>query len=398
MESIQNMRNAFEQLYGRQAQRAFSACGRSELIGNHTDHQHGLVIACGVNLSAVALVAENGRGELRLASKGFPSCAVALDDTKPAPDEYGTTKALLRGVLAGVCERGAHPFGLDLYVVSNVLSGSGLSSSAAIEVLLAGVLNAYYLDGALDGIALAKIGQHAENVFFGKPSGLMDQMACALGGIQFFDFSDPASPLAERLPFDFDRANHSLVVIDSGADHADLTDCYAAITRELAALDGFFGETALRDVNESDFYASLPVLRRLFGDRTMLRAMHVFDENRRVLAAKDALERDDFAAFLDALNASGDSSYMLLQNVIAEGHTNAQAVAFVICYAKKVLNGRGAVRVHGGGFAGTVLAVVPNDFLADFTAEMDRVLTPGACRVLSVRKRGVYELPLEELA
>ena len=396
MESIQNMRNAFEQLYGRQAERTFSSCGRVELIGNHTDHQRGLVIACGVNLSAVALAAPNDRNELRLVSKGFPACAVALDETEPDPKEYGTTTALLRGVLHGVIERGANPFGLDLYAVSNVLSGSGLSSSAAIEVLLAGVLNAYYLDGALDGIALARIGQHAENVYFGKPSGLMDQMACALGGIEFFDFSDPALPMAERLPFDFAGTGHSLVIIDSGADHANLTDCYAAITRELAALDGFFGANALRDVNEDDFYASLPVLRRLFGDRTMLRAMHVFDENRRVFRAREALLNNDFQTFLDQLNASGESSYTMLQNVIAEGHENAQAVAFVICYAKKLLKGRGAVRVHGGGFAGTVLAVVPDDLLNDFIAEMDRVLAPGACRPLTVRKRGVYELPKED--
>lgn len=396
MESILEMRETFQALYGHKAERAFSSCGRVELVGNHTDHQHGLVIACGVNLSAVALVALNGRNELRLASKGFPSCSVALDALDPDPNEYGTTTALLRGVLHGVVERGASPYGLDLYVVSNVLSGSGLSSSAAIEVLLAGVMNGCYLDGALDGIALAKIGQHAENVYFGKPSGLMDQMACALGGISFFDFSDPAVPQADRIPFDFDSANHALVVIDSGADHANLTDCYAAITRELAALNSFFGETALRDVSETDFYASLPVLRRMFGDRTMLRAMHVFDENRRVLAARDALLQNDFDAFLAALNASGESSYTMLQNVIAEGHANAQAVAFTICYAKKLLNGRGAVRVHGGGFAGTVLAVVPNDTVNDFIAEMDRVLTPGAAKQLNVRKRGVYEFHLED--
>ena len=197
-----------------------------------------------------------------------------------------------------------------------MLSGSGLSSSAAIEVLLAGVMEGFYLDGDLDEIALAVIGQRAENVYFGKPSGLLDQMACALGGIQFFDFSDPAAPLAERIQFDFATSGHTLVVIDTGADHADLTDCYAAITRELAALDGFFGATALRDVNEHDFYASLPVLRRLFGDRTMLRAMHVFDENRRVLKARDALLNRDFQTFLDQLNASGESSYTMLQNVI----------------------------------------------------------------------------------
>ena len=396
MESIQEMQTVFASLYGHNAQRAYTSCGRSELIGNHTDHQHGLVIACGVNLSAVALAAPNDRNELRLASKGFPSCSVSLTDLKPDPKEYGTTTALLRGVLAGVVERGANPFGLDLYVVSNVLSGSGLSSSAAIEVLLAGVLNGYYLDDELDGITLARIGQHAENVYFGKPSGLMDQMACALGGIAYFDFSDPIMPLAERLQFDFASTNHALVVIDSGADHADLTDCYAAITRELAAIDAFFGVSALRDVNEADFYASLPVLRRLFGDRAVLRAMHVFDENLRVQKAREALLSNDFQTFLDLLNASGESSYTMLQNVIAEGHVNAQAVAFVICYAKRLLKGRGAVRVHGGGFAGTVLAIVPNDFLNDFVSEMDRVLAPGACKPLTVRKRGVYQLHFDD--
>ena len=396
MESIDNMRKEFESLFGRRASRAFTACGRSELIGNHTDHQHGLVLACGVNLSAVALAAPNDLNTIRLVSKGFSECSVAIDRLDPDPGEYGTTTALLRGVLNGIVDHGANPFGLDIYVVSNVLSGSGLSSSAAIEVLLAGVMNGYYLDGELDEISLAMIGQRAENVYFGKPSGLLDQMACALGGIQFFDFSDPAVPVAERVNYDFSTSGYALVIIDTGADHAGLTDCYAAITRELSGINAFFGASALRDVSEDDFIASLPVLRRMFGDRAALRAMHVFEENRRVMKAKEALLRNDFDLFLAQLNASGDSSYMLLQNVIAEGHDNAQAVAFTICYAKKLLNGKGAVRVHGGGFAGTVLAIVPNDMLDEFCAEMDRVLTPGACKPLSVRKRGVYELHTED--
>ena len=396
MESIDNMRRAFQNEFGHAPERAFSACGRSELIGNHTDHQHGLVLACGVNLSALALAAPNGRNEVRLVSKGFPACSVMIDALEPDPKEYGTTTALLRGVLHGLTARGAQPFGLDIYVVSNVLSGSGLSSSAAIEVLLAGVMNGYYLHGDLDGTALAVIGQHAENIYFGKPSGLLDQMACALGGIQFFDFSDPAEPIAQRVDFDFSQSGHALVIIDTGADHAGLTDCYAAITQELFALDGFFGASALRDVSEEDFYAALPVLRRLFGDRAALRAMHVFDENKRVMKAKQALLDNDFDTFLAQLNASGDSSFMMLQNVIAEGHAQAQAVAFTICFAKKLLHGRGAVRVHGGGFAGTVLAIVPNDMVDDFCAGMDRVLTPGASKPLSVRKRGVYELHLED--
>ena len=396
MESIENMQKEFETIFGHASKRAFTSCGRSELIGNHTDHQHGMVLACGVNLSAVALAAPSDRNEIRLVSKGFPACSVMLDALEPDPNEYGTTTALLRGVLSGIVQRGANPFGLDIYLVSNVLSGSGLSSSAAIEVLLAGVMEGFYLDGDLDEIALAMIGQRAENVYFGKPSGLLDQMACALGGIQFFDFADPAVPSAERVNFDFAKSGHSLVIIDSGVDHAKLNDCYAAITRELSSVDSFFGATALRDVSEDDFYASLPVLRRLFGDRAVLRAMHVFHENKRVLIAKAALEQNDFNTFLAALNASGESSYMMLQNVIAEGHENAQAVAFTICYAKKLLNGKGAVRVHGGGFAGTVLAIVPNDMLDDFCADMERVLSPGACHPLSVRKRGVYELHLED--
>ena len=396
MDSIETMRTTFFEKYGRPAERAFSSCGRVELIGNHTDHQRGLVLAAGVNLSAVALAAPNDLHEIRLCSEGFSDCSVALDALSPDPAEYGTTAALLRGVLYGLVARGANPFGLDLYVKSHVLAGSGLSSSAAIEVLLAGVLNAYYLDGALDRVALAKIGQHAENVYFGKPSGLMDQMACALGGICLFDFADPASPEYECIPFEFSKSGHAIVVIDTGADHADLTDCYAAIPRELAEIDAFFGASALRDVSESDFYAALPVLRRLFGDRAVLRAMHIFDENKRVREAETALRSNDFPAFLSALNASGDSSFTMLQNVIAEGHEKAQAVAFTVCRAKKLLNGRGAVRVHGGGFAGTVLAIVPNDALDAFIAEMDRVLTPGACRTLQVRSRGVYELYEEE--
>ena len=396
MDSIETMRSLFFEKYGRPAQRAFSSCGRVELVGNHTDHQRGLVLAAGVDLSAVALAAPNDLNEIRLFSEGFRNCSVALDALMPDPAEYGTTAALLRGVLAGLVERGANPFGLDLYVKSHVSAGSGLSSSAAIEVLLAGVLNAYYLDGTLDRVALAKIGQHAENVYFGKPSGLMDQMACALGGVSFFDFADPSSPEYERVPFDFSESGHTIVVIDSGADHADLTDCYAAIPRELSEIAAFFGASALRDVCETDFLAALPVLRRLCGDRAVLRAMHVFDENRRVLQAKNALLSNDFPAFLRTLNESGDSSYAMLQNVIAEGSEKAQAVAFTICWAKKLLKGRGAVRVHGGGFAGTVLAIVPDDALDSFVADADRVLAPGACRALHIRKRGVYELYEED--
>lgn len=390
------MKESFQNEFHHLSQRMFSACGRVELIGNHTDHQHGLVIASGVNLSAFALAAPNDRNELRLCSKGFSTCSVSLNETAPDPSEYGTTTALLRGVLAGMVERGANPFGLDIYIVSDVLSGSGLSSSAAIEVLLGGVLNGYYLNGDLDEIAIAKIGQHAENVYFGKPSGLMDQMACAIGGISCFDFADPASPYADRIQYDFTESDHSLVIINTGADHSNLTDCYAAITRELADIDSFFGVSALRDVSEVDFYASIPVLRRLFGDRAVLRAMHIFDENRRVKSAKSALEKNDFNSFLQLLNESGDSSYMMLQNVIAEGHVAAQTVAFTICYAKKILKNRGAVRVHGGGFAGTVLAVVPNNMLDEFIAEMDRVLSPGAAKPLLVRERGVYEIYPED--
>ena len=271
MESIEIMRNVFEAHFGHASERAFSACGRSELIGNHTDHQHGLVLACGVNLSALALAAPNGRNEIRLVSKGYPACFVNPDALDPDPAEYDTTTALLRGVLAGIAARGANPFGIDIYLVSNVLSGSGLSSSAAIEVLLGGVMNGYYLDGELNETTLAMIGQHAENVYFGKPSGLLDQMACALGGIQFFDFSDPVAPFAQRIDYDFSASGHALVIIDTGADHAGLTDCYAAITGELSSLNAFFGATALRDVSERDFYASLPVLRRLCGDRAVLR-------------------------------------------------------------------------------------------------------------------------------
>ncbi len=366
----------------------FSAPGRTEISGNHTDHQHGCVLAASVNLKTTARVMLNDTGLIRVLSEGYAPVAVDVNDLAIRPEEINTTAALIRGVAAAFQQRGARMRGLDAQVSSTVLPGSGLSSSAAFEVLMGSILNTLFLDGRLGAVEIAQIGQYAENVYFGKPCGLMDQMASSVGGMVFIDFADPEKPLVEKIGFDFAATGHALCIIDTGADHADLTDEYAAITRELADVCRFFGQQFLRDVPEDTFYQRLPELRRAVGDRPILRAVHVYEENKRVLRQKRALFVGDFDAFLADVRASGESSWRLLQNVIPAGRTKHQEVALALALAEKLLDGVGACRVHGGGFAGTIQAFVPIDRLDAFKAGMEAVLEAGKCHVLSITPHG----------
>ena len=314
-------------------------------------------------------------------------CEVSLDVLKPQEAESGSTAALIRGVAAGFAARGIQPVGFDACVCSSVMTGSGLSSSAAFEVLLGTVQN--HLTGAgLPALEIARIGQAAENRFFGKPSGLLDQAASASGGIVFLDFAPGQETRSERIAMDFKEHGFALVVVDSGADHADLTADYAAIPEELAEVCAFFEKRVLREVSEDDFYAHLPAVRAAAGDRAVLRAMHVFDENRRVLLAKTALKNRDLPCFFRQLHASGRSSQLLLQNIIPSGATRIQALSYALACAERLLDGEGTCRVQGGGFAGTVLAFVPLECLEDFCTEMNRLLDAEACHVLSVRPEG----------
>jgi len=381
------LKENFRATFGTAPTHVFSAPGRTEVGGNHTDHQRGCVLAAAVDLDTRAAVRLNGTSVIRLLSEGYPLCEVDLGDLSVRPQEKNTTAALIRGVAAGFVERGFGVRGFDAYVTSTVLPGSGLSSSAAFEVMLGTAMNHLFSCG-LDAVAIAQIAQFAENVYFGKPCGLMDQMASSVGGCVAIDFADPAAPVVTPVGFDFSACGHALCIIDSGASHADLTDEYAAIPAELAAVCAIFGREVLRQVPENDFYARLPEVRRTAGDRAAQRAIHIYEENRRVAAEVAALNKGDFSAFLRVVNESGLSSQNLLQNVIPSGATTRQEVALALALARHLLGGRGACRVHGGGFAGTIQAFVPEDMLASFRSSMEAVLGKGSCHVLSIRPWG----------
>ena len=365
----------------------FSAPGRTEIGGNHTDHQHGCVLAAAVDLEAVAQVTPIDEPVIRVTSQGYPPVSIDLGDLAPREDEKNTTASLIRGMAAAFAQRGITPSGFEATVTSTVLPGSGLSSSAAFEVLLGTVMNELY-KGGLSPADVAIMGQWAENVYFGKPCGLMDQMASAVGGMVFMDFADPAKPLVEKLDFDFASAGHALCILDSGASHADLTDDYASIPQELSVISRHFGQKVLRDVPEDLFWAELPRLRELAGDRAVLRAIHFYEENRRAAQEAQALREGNFSRFLTLVRQSGQSSWMYLQNVIPAGAAAHQEMAVALALCHRILGDRGAFRVHGGGFAGTVQAFVPHDLLESFRSEAERVLGSGSCHVLTVRPQG----------
>ena len=370
----------------------FSAPGRSEIGGNHTDHQHGCVLAAAVNLETVAEVTCNETDCIRVLSKGYPEVVVELKDLSVHEDEKNTTAALVRGVAAAFADRGAKLEGFVAEVRSNVLPGSGLSSSAAFEVLMGTILNELFFDKKMSAIEIAQIGQYAENVYFGKPCGLMDQMASSVGGMVYIDFADSENPIVEKIDYDFQKAGYDLCIIDSGADHADLTDEYAAITRELKALCAYFGKEYLRQVPETDFMAALPELRKQISDRAILRAMHVYRENGRVHAQAAALKANDIDTFLRLVTESGHSSWMYMQNICPAGAVQKQPVAFALALCDSLLRGKGAYRVHGGGFAGTVQAFVPHHMLDSFKEAVDAGLGEGACHILNVRPFGGVRL------
>ncbi len=375
--------------------RYFSAPGRTEISGNHTDHQRGRVLAGAVNLDTVAAVRENGTDTIRILSKGYPLCQVQVGQWEIMADEVNTTPALIRGVAARFAQLGCEIRGFDAYCESTVLPGSGLSSSAAYEVLIGTILNCLFFEGKISQPEIAQIGQYAENVFFGKPCGLMDQTASAVGGLVTIDFADPAHPDIRPVDFDFAACGHALCIIDSRADHADLTDEYTAITVELKEICAHFGKAVTTEIDEGDFYAALPALREKCGDRAVLRAIHEYNENKRVPRQVAALETGDFDTFLRLTRESGQSSWMYLQNVVPSGYVNQQAMAVALGLCEHYLQGRGAWRVHGGGFAGTVQAFVPHDLLASFKHGIDAALGEGACHVLSIRPQGGVEMEVE---
>ena len=385
----------FAAQFGGAPDRYFSAPGRTEIAGNHTDHQRGRVLAAAVNLDTVAAVRLNGTNTIRILSKGYPMSVVDITEMTPVESEINSTPALIRGVAARFVQLGCEVKGFDAYCESTVLPGSGLSSSAAYEVLIGTIINGLFFDNKVSQPEVAMIGQYAENVFFGKPCGLMDQMASAVGNLVNIDFFDKENPIIRPLNFDFASTGHALCIIDSGADHADLTDEYAAIPGEIKAVAAQFGKEVLTQIDEADFYARIPELRKTCGDRAVMRCIHFYQENARVPKQVEALENGDFEGFLGLIKESGRSSWMYLQNVIPAGYKAHQDVAVALGLAEHYLNGQGAYRVHGGGFAGTIQAFVPMDILEQFVAGMDAALGQGACHVLSIRPQGGVEAFVE---
>ena len=379
----------FEKTFGEKATYVFSAPGRTELSGNHTDHQHGCVLAAAVNLEMLAWVKPNDSTIIRVMSEGYPMSVIDVTDLEIKEAEKNTTNALIRGIAAKFMQMGCEVKGFDAYVTSTVLPGSGLSSSAAYETLIGTIINHLYYGAKATAVEVAQIGQWAENVYFGKPCGLMDQTASSVGSVIGIDFADNANPIVEKIDLDLTANGYALCIIDSGADHADLTDEYAAITVELKNVCRIFGKEFLREVDEAEFYANIAKVREVAGDRATLRAMHVFAENKRVEAQKAALRANDFDTFLKYVTESGLSSWRFLQNVTPAGRTAHQEVAFALALAEKLLAGtKGVCRVHGGGFAGTIQAFVPLEILDTFKAETEKVLGEGKCHVLSVRAEG----------
>ncbi len=386
--------DSFEELFGSQGRqvRFFSAPGRSEIIGNHTDHQRGRVVAAAINLDAIAAAARRDDGWICIQSKGYPIDRVEVSQLEPVEGEAGTSAALIRGMAAELRRRGYQAGGFDAYTTSQVLKGSGLSSSAAFEVLVGGIINGLFNDGRIPPQEIAMAAQEVENRYFGKPSGLMDQMASAVGGLVAIDFRDPGAPLIEPVDCDFSTSGYVLCVVDTGGDHTSLTASYAAITEEMKMVARQMGKDCLREVDPDEFYASLGKLRRVCGDRALLRACHFVEENERAGELRDALEAGDYRAFKQLILKSGRSSFEYLQNVVSPGNAQEQGLSLALLLSERLLSGRGAWRVHGGGFAGTILAFVPEDMLDAYREEMESVFGEGSCYALRVRQAGMTEL------
>ena len=370
----------------------FSAPGRTEISGNHTDHQHGCVLAGGVNLDVIAVTAPNNDGKVRIKSEGYDMDVIDITELEKNTAEHGRASALIRGVLSRFKELGADISGFNAYTTSNVLKGSGLSSSAAFEVLVGNIVNGMFFNNKADEITIAKIGQYAEREYFGKPCGLLDQMASSLGGFTYADFFNPAEPITEKINLDIHSFGYTLCVVDTGGNHANLTQDYADITIECKEISNKLGVDFLRDADQNRFYNSIAELRRACGDRAVLRAFHFFNENDRVEKQKAALKAGDFEGFLKLVNESGESSYDYLQNLYSNSAVSEQGLPLAIALTKKFLNGKGACRVHGGGFAGTIQCYIPSELLADYKKTIEAVFGENSCCVLNIRPVGGYEI------
>lgn len=389
-ERILNILHKFGDIFSENNNSAmlFSSPGRTELGGNHTDHQNGKVLAASVDLDMLACAAPNGSSIIRINSEGYPELTVDISDLTPRTGERETSSALVRGIASAIADMGFEISGFDACITSMIPAGSGLSSSAAYEVLIGSILNKLYCDGSISPVKIARIGRFAENVFFGKPCGLMDQMACAVGGIIAIDFSEPENPVYGKIQYSFAGSGYTLCIIDSGADHADLTDAYADITEEMGAVANAFGQKVLRDVKEEEFHRAIPELRGKYGERAILRSQHFFSDTRRAGEQSKALEEGDLVKYFSLVRNSGKSSGLYLQNLYLDTSPQEQPITLAICIAEELLEGAGAVRVHGGGFAGTIQAYVPNTLRDEFKKNMEMLVGADKCHFVNIRPIG----------
>ena len=378
----------FENYYGEGDITIFSAPGRSEIGGNHTDHQHGEVLAASINLDAIGIVKKTNDGMVRVLSDNYPEAVISLEELGIKQEEKETTLSLVKGVLAGFAEHNLKIGGFCAYITSDVLIGAGLSSSAAFETLIGTILSGLYNEMSVSPILIARIGQYAENVYFGKPCGLMDQMASSVGNLVHIDFNNPAEPIVEKVDFSIEEHGYSLCITDTKGSHADLTHEYAAIPTEMKEVAVYFEKEVLRDVSTEDIYTNLGNIREKSGDRSVLRALHFVNENKRVEKEVTALKNGDVSEFLRLVKESGDSSYKYLQNVYSNSDVEHQNVSLALAVSEMFLGENGVCRVHGGGFAGTIQAFVKNDMVEEYQKCMDGVFGEGACNALRIRKYG----------
>ncbi len=388
---FENLDHLFKKNFGEEAVYWFSTPGRSEIGGNHTDHNHGRVLAASINLDALAAVKQTQQNKITVFSKGYKNpFVVDLTNLKPKIEEQGTTTALIRGIAARFKELGFDIGAFNAFVDSRVLPGSGLSSSATIEVLIGTILNHLYNQGKIKPEIIAQIGQYAENNYFGKPCGLMDQMACAIGGMLFIDFENPQKPKFKSLPFDLKKFNYSLLVVNTGGSHADLTEDYASIPDEMKQVARFFGKDYLRQVSLNEFLSQIPNLHQKVSDRALLRAYHFLHENERVRHQFSALQNNDFEKFLDFVNESGNSSFKWLQNIFTTKRPEDQSLSLALAMSENFIKnlGQGACRVHGGGFAGTIQVFLPTDAINSYRALVEPVFGEHSVSVLQIRSIG----------
>ena len=383
-----NALNEYKKLFTEELDGIYSAPGRSEIGGNHTDHQHGETLAASINDDAIAMVKSTDKNVVNVLSEGYDMITIDLNDIDKKDSEEGTTIALIKGVIKGVKDHGYNIGGFNAYITSNVLSGSGLSSSAAFETLIGTILSGLYNDMKIPAVEIAIIGQYAENYYFGKPCGLLDQTASSVGGLCHMDFINPKEPAVTKVDFDMESYGYSLCITDTKGSHADLTDDYAAVPKEMKEVASFFGKEVLIEVDEADVIKNAAAIREKYSDRAFLRAIHFYEENKRVNQEVEALKTGDIDTFLKTVNASGNSSYKYLQNVYTNHDVEHQNVSVALMLSELFLGNNGVARVHGGGFAGTIQAFVKNEAVVDYKKKMDIVFGDGACNVLKIRKYG----------